>query len=464
MNITDLFKFETDELILVPNQEGDVKSVDLLTFVDRLTIKESLNQMFIQGSLDLTVPKGYFSSLGVYLGPSDLLKLSLRTFKTLTDNEYKENNVYFSNYFIINRINRVNVTSDIYDKYSISFITPEAVKDKGVKIQKSFSNVKRSDAIKQIYNNNLKVDAELISEVESDNSDFCCVIPNWAPSKTIHWFLTGCSQNETKNFYFFQRTNKEGKIETVFDHFKNFSKQKVSVGKEKEYGSGYVCSIDSLNTADELPDPSNYGQKMKYVISEPIIFDKDTLEKSMSGVWSSRTYFYDPTTKKYTVKDFNYKNDGPNPLLNEGDRKFVGETNIIQLDETLNSPSSTVFLLPKARYRFKNDEPDIGVDRKEQWFQEHISQKEICLFNSVMIETPGDSQRRAGETVIFSNLLRQEYNGDNTNNGFEQDSEGREMGAKYLIFEIERIFEFPQGNKNPRSVNKMILVRDGITE
>lgn len=463
MNLTDLFKFKTDELTLVPNQGGDVKSVDLLTFVDMITFRESLNQMFIEGSLTLTVPKGYFSSLNIYLGPSDALKVSIRSFKTLKDDQCEDNDVSISDIFIINKISKVEITSQIYDKYNISFISPEGVKDKGQKIQKSFSNVKRSDAIKTLYDTTLKVNANLNTNADTDNADFCCVIPNWSPSKSINWFLSGCYQNDIKNFYFFQRINKEGKIETVFENYKTLCEKDVSVGRDGELASGYISSLDSINNQDYDPD-TNYKQKMKFTISEPIIYDRDMLQKSMSGVWSSKVHFYDITSKKYTFKDFNYKDQSPKPLLNRNDRKFVKETDIIQLDETLNSPESSVFLLPKARYRFSVNESLLGSDKKEDWFQEHISQKETSIFNAVVIEVPGDSQRSAGETVLFSNLIRNDYNDRENSVGFEQDNEGKEMGAKYLIFQLERTFEFPQGNTQPRCLNRMILVRDGITD
>jgi len=270
----------------------------------------------------------------------------------------------------------------------------------------------------------------------------------------------GCKENDIKNFYFFQRINSDGELETVFENFKNLCNQKPTLGNEDDPASGYVCSLDVQTGDDELD--SDYESRMKSVIGTPVVMEMDFLDKSTKGVWSSTCFFYDITTKKYTTKKYNYKDSAPSPLLNSRDEKFITDNIFTDFNESFNNTESSIFLLPKAYLRFDEQETELGVDRLEEWYQDHISQKETSIFNAISIETVGDTNRRVGETVMFSNLVGNNYDDENSQVAFQSD-DGREYGGKYLIFAIQRHFEFPYDKKQGSCTNKMILVKDGLT-
>jgi len=457
-NRVDVYRFIFDRILLVPS-EPDKAPVDLSTFVDSLDMYESLNQMFVQGSMKLTLPKGYLSSVGIKIRAQDALDFQVRSINTILNNTFQKNETNISCIFYINQVTSTEIDNEIYDKMNLNFVSIEAVKDKSVRIQKSYKNQKRSDIIREIYESSLQSTAELSGNAETDDKDFFCVIPNWSPSKTINWLKMGCKENDIKNFYFFQRINSDGELETVFENFKNLCNQKPTLGNEDDPASGYVCSLDVQTGDDELD--SDYESRMKAVIGKPVIMEMDFLDKSTKGVWASTCFFYDITTKKYTTKKYNYKDSAPSPLLNSRDEKFITDNIFTDFNESFNNGESSVFLFPKAYLRFDSEETELGADRFEEWYQDHISQKETSIFNAISIETVGDTNRRVGETVMFSNLVGNNYDDENSQVAFQSD-DGREYGGKYLIFAIQRHFEFPYDKKQGSCTNKMILVKDGL--
>lgn len=461
-NQVDIFRFLIDKIELAYTS-GSGGLLDLNTFVDKLTIQESMNQMFIQGQVYLTIPKGYLSSSRVQIKAQDAIRISVKSENTLLNDELVMNTTNLSSVFYINRIDRIDIESQIYDKYVLNFTTPEAIRDKKTKVQRSYRNQKRSDIVSDIYNKDIKVNSSLVGNADSDAKDFYCVIPNWTPSKAVNWVKSGCTKNQVKNFYLFQRMNSQGEIETVFDDYKTLCEQPPVVGQESSPQTGYITSLD-VQTSDGNNDDleSDYKSRMKTVIGNPKVLEMDMVDKSLRGVWSSTAFFYDITTKKYTSKKFSYKDDSPDPFLNKNSDKFFEDNLVSDFSDLFSNGESSVFLLPKAHLRFDQSETELGVDRIEEWYQESISQKEASIFNAISIELPGDTNRRVGETIMFSNLVGKNYEFENSRISFESDN-GREFGSKYLIFALERVFEFSHGESRKTSCrNKMIIVKDGL--
>jgi len=453
----DIYRSVTESIYLICQKDEGIQPIDLIDFVNKVTFHESMNQMFMSGTIEFTVPKGYFGSLGIRVGIQDVLSIKIKSVKSISKTSYIDNDESIQDVFVVNKVSKIDTPGNsILDTYKLNFISKESVKDKRERIQKSFKNKKRSDIIKEIYENNMKSESNLTGNADTDHADFFCVVPNWNPSKTINWLMSGCEADESKNFYFFQRFSTDGKIETVFENFRTLCGQEPSVGLDSKNASGYVSNFD---VAQQSNLSNDYFDKARMTVSDPIVMEYDFLQNSINGSLSSRAFFYDITTKKYTKNDYVYKDDGPEPSL-PNLKKFITSSPMIETNETYNSPTSSVFLFPKAKFRFDKAESEVGVDRTEQWYQDHISQKEISIANAVVIETAGDTQRRIGETVMFSNFIK-DYDSDNS--PFQHDEDGTEMGGKYLIFGLERVFEYPEANPpgQGKCLNRMVLVRDG---
>lgn len=461
-DISDVLKFSTNQIVIISQKQNGAQSVPIIDYIDNLTIHESMGQLFMDGNLEMTVPKGWMASLDLKMGRQDVIVFDINSVKSLSGGQWSENDKSIVGAFTINKFDRIDLEdSSIYDRYRMSFISQEAVKDKRERIQKSYRDLKRTDIIKEIYNENVKVTSNLVGDADTDHADFFCVIPNWNPSKTINWLINGCESDDVNDFYIFQRFNSEGKIETVFDNYKNLSSQSPVVGEDDSLASGYLASFDVLETQNVETD---YGQKARITLTNPMILETDFLMSSMKGVWSNRSFFYDTTTKKYTKKDYVYKDSGRDPSFPRL-KKFITDSAVLETNETYNNPETSVSMYPKAKNRFDSREPEVGVDRTEQWIQKRISQKDVSTMTAIAIEVPGDTQRRVGETVMFSNFIKDDLQEDNSTKPFQHDDIGKEMGGKYLIYDIKRVFTYPIATREqPSCINKMILVRDGVPE
>lgn len=474
-------KFETKRLVLIP-REGE--AIDLRPFLQQLKIRENMDDMFITGSVKIRIPKGLFPELESFPKAQDLLDINIRSVYKIptkklpppigsgsidssTSKQEAEpssksaDGTYLQGTFFVNNIKSNRSLDFIHDEMVLEFITAEGFRDKTRKIQKSYKKKKRSEIIKQVYNDFLREDTDLSGDAESEHN-FTCVIPNWTPSKTIHWLLKGCYKDKDKNYLFYQRFNK-GNIETRFDKFSDIAKKDPIVGRRDKPASGFIESIDVAGSLDETED---LERRLRFVNSVSSIQRVNTLEQGMVGAWGSKASFYDMTRKKYLrgkevnngKGEFSYKEDAEDPQIDDY-KKFV-------VSDDLDEKDFFVVHLPKCQYLFHNDEEKEGVDRTEEWVLEHQSQKSLNSFYTLEITSIGDTSVSIGETVTYANSKGINFKDEEKPVEQKLDDDKKEFGGTYILWGIERVFDFPRIQENFRGEckNIMTLVRDGWAE
>lgn len=471
--------FELIVVNLLVKDSDDV--IDLRPFVKEIAIKESMSDMFVTGSITVQLEKGILSSKKSFPKAQDILSFSIKSMYKIPTEDVasvgddsitgkansgkielggvEENEQNIEGDFVIYNIQKVESLDPSVHEMKLNFISREGIKDKTVKVQKSYRKKKRVETIQQIYSDFLEVDSTLNAEVQDEN-EFTCIIPNWSPSYSIHWLLSGCVKDKDKNFLIFQRF-KDGKIETKLDTFFNVAKKEPIVGTKNNPEYGFIESID---TTRDINEEKNFKMRLRMVTDVTRIQRLNTLEWGMAGTWASKAFFYDITRKKYLKGkevnngkgEFSYKDDAEEPKVDDY-KKFVS-------DDFLNENDFYVTLIPKAQYRFHEDEEKEGVDRTEEWYLEHISQVNLNNFFTLNITSIGDTNVSIGETVTYCNLIGDDFEDENEPLQLQFDTEKKELGGTYILWSLERIFTTPQANQSAMCKNVMTLVRDGWSQ
>jgi hypothetical protein len=375
--------------------------------------------------------------------------------------------------FFINNATKVS-TSEKTTKYNIKFMSIEGLKDSTNRIAKSYNKMKRSDIVTNIYDEYIKQEAELKHVTPTLHSDFCCVLPNWSPSKCIKWLATGsidAGEPQCTNFFFFQRFNEDGEVESIFTSFNDMAKEDPELGEEGNLEKGYI--VDILND-EENPRKENHRTRRAILGGNFRIPDMNTTKYNRYGAWGGTLYFYDQTRKKYFEKKYNYKKDelgdglegpvndvlpGAGPFIDKNTKKFI-EEEYEGLPDTLGSPNSFKAFSPKHKFLFHSKESDEGVDRKEQWLDTTLTQRNLNIYAPIDIEIIGDSNRRVGECVTFADMQIQNLSNDSPSDT-KLDNDNKSLGGKYLITDVTHTFTFATKTEEQYFGTKLKMIRDG---
>ena len=446
---------------------------------ESITIYESIFNPFITGEVILDVPNGFLEDNNTRITSQDLLLLEIDTVVSLvteTDSEDTDGfipGVDLKGVFFINNATKVS-TSKKTTKYNIKFMSIEGLKDSTNRIAKSYNKMKRSDIVTNIYDEYIKQEAELKHVTPTLHSDFCCVLPNWSPSKCIKWLATGsidAGEPQCTNFFFFQRFNEDGEVESIFTSFNDMAKEDPELGEEGNLEKGYI--IDILND-EENPRRENHRTRRAILGGDFRIPDMNTTKYNRYGAWGGTLYFYDQTRKKYFDKKYNYKKDGgggddeiaggADPFVDTSTKKFI-EDDREGLPDTLGAPNSYKSFSPKHKFLFHSDEKDEGVDRKEEWLDTTLTQKALNIYAPIEIQIVGDSNRRVGKCVTFSDLQIRNLTKD-TKTKTEIDKEKKSLGGKYLITDVTHKFSFSssEDEDNQKHLTTLKMIRDGAPD
>jgi len=427
-----------------------------------IVLNESIFQPFIVGTVILDIPNGYLEENKTRITSQDVLVMSINTFVSIEKTDAIPGKNFLESFIIYNASK--SSSSEKTTRYRLDIVTPEGLKDSTTRVVKSFSKRKRSDIVKSIYTDYIQEEKRLdagsgnLSFVtETLGSDFSCVLPNWSPSKCISWLTNGSidSKNEDcANFFFFQRFNDRGRVESVFTSFTDMIKEPV-VGTEDDKTSGYI--VDILYDAEDPIDA--HVRERRTIKGDFSIPDMNSTKYNAFGTWGGTLYFYDQTRKKYFEKVYNYTDNAPEPFVDPNTKKFIEEENEI-ITSRLGSPDSFKAFIPKQKYLFSDDEKNKGVDKKEDWLDRVYTQRNLNIYFPLEINIVGDANRRVGECVMFSDMQVRNLTKDQSSYT-SHDEEGRSLGGKYLISDVQHQFIFESTSVNQEYTTKLTLMRDG---
>ena len=452
----NIISAENNETIVQTGGIGEPRIVSI-------NINESIFQPFIVGTVILDIPNGYLEENKTRITSQDILLMTISTFVSIEKTNAIPGKSLLESFIIYNTSK--SSSSEKTTRYRLDIVTPEGFKDSTTRVVKSFSKLKRSDIVKSIYTDYIleeeRGDAgsgNLSFVTDTLGSDFSCVLPNWSPSKCISWLTNGSidSKNEDcANFFFFQRFNSRGKVESIFTSLTDMIK-KPTVGTENDKTSGYI--VDILYDAEDPIDA--HIRERRTITGELSVPDMNSTKYNAFGTWGGTLYFYDQTRKKYFEKVYNYKDDAPEPFVDTDTKKFIEEDNNI-ITNRLGSPNSFKSFLPKQKYLFSSTEENKGVDKKEDWLDLVYNQRNLNIYFPLEINIVGDTNRRVGECVMFSNMQVRNLTKDE-GSYTSHDVEGRSLGGKYLISDVVHQFIFESTSVNQEYTTKLTLMRDGV--
>ena len=265
--------------------------------------------------------------------------------------------------------------------YMLNFCSRELIFSMNSKVSKAFSgNI--TDTVVSIFNDSryLSADADLF--VDRTQNDCTFIAPYWSPLETINW-LAARSINEsgTPNFLFFE-TNQSYEFVSV----------EALMNCEPE--RSYIYSDVDANTAYGINGSKEDKYNIVESIESPITFDY--LRDVSSGLYSSRLYTYDMTTKSIKTKSFDY--------IQNFDDSIHLEDFPLKTNDLIRRQAASTHFIEKNNYQtgsFKSQ----GYD---EYFLEKNSLLEQLRAFKLVIKVNGRTDIKAGNVIHFKmNELRQ---------------------------------------------------------
>jgi hypothetical protein len=178
--------------------------------------------------------------------------------------------------------------------YMLNFCSQELIFSENSKVSAAFSgNI--TDTVTSIFRDPKYLASSSLLYTEKTSNQYSFIAPYWTPFATINW-LTGKSLNSkgVPNYLFYE-TNQSFEYVSV--------DKLISAAPEREY---IFSDVDS-NTA--VGHDGVMDEKYKYVQSMDTAVTFDYLRNLNAGMYSSKLYTMDMTTKNINVSTFDYVDD-----------------------------------------------------------------------------------------------------------------------------------------------------------
>ena len=279
----------TVEIATVRSANGYVQ--DIRGQIVQIELFEDMFSPFTTGTIVLTDALdlvNFFPFIGEeYL----LLKISTPSFN--------DPDKIISGEFYLYKMDQRIMLNDKNQAYALHFISKEAIIDLNFKISKSFEGVS-SDIVKKLVSSpeGLRSDKRLILEQASNKIRF--VSNFWSPAACLNYLAkVGVSDKSNSTYLFFE--NRFGfNFVTLNELFKPEPFQKfIFDNKSRE--------ITPQGTNNQDPD-----EGFKRITSLRVEKSFDYMNRTMSGVYSSKMITHDFVSKKYAVKNYNLLSDYKN--------------------------------------------------------------------------------------------------------------------------------------------------------
>lgn len=369
------------------------QQIDVTAMMGEITLYEDIfsntmsGSIIIQDSLDLinTAP----------LIGQEHLKLTLQT-PTLTS---KIDKIFYI-YKLSNR-----VLSKRSQVYVLHFCSRELINSSNSKVAKAFSgNI--SDSVSSIFTDARYLASQSELFVEKTKNSYSFIAPYWTPIETINW-LTGKSINEkgVPNYLFYE-TNKSFEYVSV--------DTLINLDPVREY----IYSDVDANTSFG----SNGSKEDKYKIVESLnnTVTFDYLRNLNAGMYASKLYTMDLTTKNININSYDYIDD-----FNKSNHL---EKIPLKTDNLLRRKIASLYFIEKNNYQ-------TGTFRKQgysdSFLQRNSLLEQLSAFK-ISINVKGRTDIKVGNTITFTiNDLRQILSD-------EIDTSGKSeyFSGKYLVTAI----------------------------
>jgi hypothetical protein len=279
----------TVEIATVRSANGYVQ--DIRGQIVQIELFEDMFSPFTTGTLVLTDALdlvNFFPFIGEeYL----LLKISTPSFN--------DPDKIISGEFYLYKMDQRIMLNDKNQAYALHFISKEAIIDLNFKISKSFEGVS-SDIVKKLVSSpeGLRSDKRLILEQASNKIRF--VSNFWSPAACLNYLAKVAVSDKSNSTYLFFENRFGFNFVTLNELFKPEPFQKfIFDNKSRE--------ITPQGTNNQDPD-----EGFKRITSLRVEKSFDYMNRTMSGVYSSKMITHDFVSKKYAVKNYNLLSDYKN--------------------------------------------------------------------------------------------------------------------------------------------------------
>lgn len=392
MALSESIRFAGDvniDKIEIISSNGFIQNVT--NQVIAIEIFEDLYSPFITGnivvkdSLDL-------ANLFPFVG-EEFINLKIHT-PTLED----KTQVIDSQFYIYKMSNR-ELMGDRNVVYQLHFISPEAIVDLNKKISKVYEGKISDIASKLVTDKTFGLETKKKLNLEPTPNSVKYISNFWSPIKNLN-YIAGNAVNTANaaSYVFF-----ENRVGFNFVSLENLFKSTV---KQDFVYDSYIRDMGSLNTTIK-----NVEEDYKRIVDVSIPEAYDYMDRSMSGMFSSKMISSDITLKRYVAKNFDMLKDfSKNSHLNAF--PLASKKNI-------QRPSSLIINYQKE-YGLFNGYTDVT---NAKTLQQRISLLQQAEGSKIEITVPGRTDYTVGMKVsvkLYKNspVTKTDSNEDITDNMF----------------------------------------------
>jgi hypothetical protein len=259
--------------------------------------------------------------------------------------------------------------------YMLNFCSKELIHSANSKISKAFSgNI--TDTVTSIFRDPRYLASDSGLFVDKTKNSYNFVAPYWTPIETINW-LTGKSINQkgVPNYLFYE-TNQSFEYVSV--------DTLIQAAPERDY----VFSDIDANTAFGM----NGSKEEKYRIVESMdtAVTFDYLRNLNAGMYSSRLYTMDMTTRNINSNTFDY--------IDDFNKSSHLEKYPLRTPELLRKKIASVYFIEKNNYQ-------TGAFKQQgysNFFLQRNSLLEQLSAFKIEIKVPGRTDIKAGNVINFT--------------------------------------------------------------
>jgi hypothetical protein len=259
--------------------------------------------------------------------------------------------------------------------YMLNFCSRELIYSTNTKISKSFTgNI--SDTVSSIFTDPKYLASDSKLYVDRTKNDYTFIAPYWSPIETINW-LTGKSINQkgVPNYLFYE-TNQSFEYVSV--------DTLIQAAPEREY----IFSDVDANTVFGVG--GNIDDKYKIVESMDNDVTFDYLRNLSGGMYSSKLYTFDLTTKNINSNTFDY--------IDDFSKSTHLEKEPLKTSDLMRKKLASLYFIEKNNYQTGA----LKVQGYKDFFLQRNSLLEQLSAFKITIKVQGRTDIKAGNIIKFT--------------------------------------------------------------
>lgn len=332
--------------------------------------------------------------MNVPIKPGSFVSISVKTeFKSETDDEKTFN-------FIIYGIEDRKFQNALHQTYTIKCVSPDFIKNQGLRVQQSFKNMSPDQICSQI------ISEKIGGSVDTDSADnqVSIIISNVSPFTAAHQLCKVAICNGAADMVFFMKDEGQYAMKSIEQMYK------------KEHLFKFI-----IRPAHKRNDAGNLEEDFTLCITDYYFDHYDAMSNISSGLYASKLVQFDFISKTWNEDIFKYGDD-----VGEDDAKKPWDGSLFE------KPEANITFLPK--HPKLADEGETVFDSAQKWSGSRLSSMMKLEQDKLIIQLPGGLKgwKALGETVKIDLPSQQDYQKDEI---FDKQFKG-----KYLVVAISHYF------------------------